>query len=117
MNAEAKDVGHGVMSTDTDSLPTLLATETRPVLVDFWAEWCGPCRALGPIVEALARDYDGKVVVAKVDVDANPELARRFAIRSIPTLIAFVDGAPVETVVGVRAQADYSALLDRLLDG
>lgn len=80
-----------------------------PVLVDFWADWCGPCKMVAPVVEKLAADYDGKVKVAKVDVDTNPQLSGTYGVRSIPTLLIFQQGEPVEQVVGAlpeRALAD-----------
>jgi thioredoxin 1 len=70
------------------------------VLVDFWAEWCGPCRAIAPVIERLAEDYQGRVKVVKLDTDANPATAARFNIRSIPTILLFKDGQPVDGVIG-----------------
>ncbi len=86
-----------------------------PVLVDFWAEWCGPCKVVGPTIEALASDYKGKIKVAKLDIDSSPETAGRFSVRSIPTLMVFKDGAVQETAVGVRPKGQLAELIDQFL--
>ncbi|NNC77155.1 MAG: thioredoxin [Woeseiaceae bacterium] len=92
----------------------LVLKSDQPVLVDFWAEWCGPCRALGPVIESLASEYDGRATIAKVDVDANQQFAGQFGIRSIPTVMLFHKGQVVETFVGVRPKADYADALEKL---
>ncbi len=86
-----------------------------PVLVDFWATWCNPCRMLMPTLDALADDYDGRVVIAKVDVDENPDLASRYGISTIPCLILFRDGQIVEKSVGARPKHLLSAMLEQAL--
>ena len=83
------------------------------VLVDFWAPWCMPCRVVGPIIEDLADQYAGKVKVGKLNVDDNLRIAQNYRVMSIPTVILFKDGEPVEQVIGVRGKADYEARLDK----
>ena len=85
----------------------------QPILVDFWAEWCGPCRRLAPTVDELATDYQGKVVVAKMNVDENPATPMRFSIRGIPTLLLFKGGQIVEQVVGLADKDSLKKLIDK----
>ena len=101
-----------VTVSDGDFAETVLASP-KPVLVDFWATWCGPCRMVAPVLEEIAAEKAGVLTVAKIDVDANPATARDFQVVSIPTLILFKDGKPVKRIVGAKGKA---ALL-RELDG
>lgn len=87
----------------------------KPVLVDFWAQWCGPCRMVAPVVEELAEEYDGRVTFGKVDVDKNAKIASQFGIMSIPTLIIFKDGKPMSNLVGFRPKEHLKQSLDAAL--
>ena len=93
----------------------LVLKSDKPVIVDFWAEWCGPCRVVGPIVEEIGSDFEGKVVVGKVDVDSNPETAMKFGIRNIPTLLFFKDGKVVDKQVGTVPKQVLVKKLEPLL--
>ena len=88
-------------------------TKNGVVLVDFWAEWCGPCRRLAPTVDALASEFDGRATVAKMNVDENPNVPGRYAIRGIPTLLLFKEGQLAETIVGLAPKEDIAKMLER----
>ncbi len=104
-----------VMQFDTKNFETEVLGSDNPVLVDFWAPWCGPCKMIGPVVEELAGDYDGKVKVGKVNVDDNHQLAAQFGIRGIPTVMLFKGGQMVESFVGLQQKDDLASALDKHL--
>ena len=94
---------------------TQVLQSDQPVLVDFWAAWCPPCRALAPVLDAVAQDYQGKAKIVKIDIDAEPEIADRYGIRSIPTLMLFKHGTKVSELVGAHPKETLSRLLDSAL--
>lgn len=100
--------------TDADFENQVLNSK-QPVLVDFWANWCGPCHMIAPIIAELADDFEGRLKVGKLDVDVNPSTPVKFEVRSIPTLILFRDGEALIRVTGVRTKSDLSAQLDYFL--
>ncbi len=109
---DAQHSGTPLTVSDSSFAADVLASNT-PVLVDFWATWCGPCRMVAPVLAEIAAEHAGQLTVAKLDVDANPETARDFDVVSIPTLILFKDGQPVKRIVGAKGKA---ALLKELAE-
>jgi len=100
----------------TDSnFEELVLKSDKPVLVDLWAEWCGRCRMVGPVVDELGRDYEGKAVIAKLDVDNNPTITSQFGIRNIPTILFFKGGSVVDKHVGVAPKSVLAGKLEKLL--
>ena len=98
-----------------DSFANEVLNSELPVLVDFWAEWCGPCKMVSPIVEELSNEYNGKVKVAKLDVDSNPQTATNYGIRGIPTLLMFKDGSAVDQIVGAVPKTQIAERLDKII--
>lgn len=104
-----------IINLTNETFDQTVLKSNKPVVVDFWATWCGPCRVVGPVMEELASDYNGKVQIAKVNVDDQGELAARFKIMSIPTILAFKNGELAEKTVGSRSKEEFSEMIDKLL--
>ncbi len=105
-----------ILHLGTEDFRQAVLESDKPVLVDFWAQWCQPCHMLAPTIEQVAETYGDQITVAKVDIDAAKDLATRYAINSIPTVLVFKDGEVAGRIVGVHQQQDYVAAIDALLD-
>lgn len=109
--------GANTLEFTEDNFDAEVLQSSEPVLVDFWAEWCMPCKALGPTIDELANEYAGKVKVGKLDTDANQSISARFGISAIPTVILFQNGEIKERFVGLRSKKDFAASLDEVAGG
>ncbi len=107
--------GDKVMVITKDNFDEIVNGTDKPVLVDFWASWCGPCRSVAPVIEELAQEYDAKAVVGKVNVDEQNELSGKFRIMSIPTIMLFKGGQAVDKIVGARPKSDFAKMIDKNL--
>lgn len=105
-----------VLTLTVDNFDSEVLNSDKPVLVDFWAAWCGPCRMVSPIIEELASDYAGKIKVGKVNVDEQRPIAERFRIMSIPTIYLFKDGQPVDRIIGARPKSDFERFVQQVLE-
>ena len=102
-----------VLTLTRENFDQEVVNSSNTVLVDFWAPWCGPCRAVGPLIDELAEEYDGKAKIAKLNVDDEGELAAKFKIMSIPTIMIFKNGEVVEKLIGARSKSELSELIDK----
>lgn len=112
---EDDSVGSDVLKVDDSTWDAEVMKASELVMVDFWAVWCGPCQMVAPIIDELAKEYEGKVKVRKLNTDENPEIAGRYQVMSIPTILFFKNGQPVEKLVGARPKRQFKELIDSLL--
>ncbi len=104
-----------VVDVTDDSFQSEILESEVPVIIDFWAEWCAPCRAIAPIVKELAEQYGDRVKITKMDIDANPGTPGQYGVRAIPTVLAFQNGQVVEQLQGARPKADFEKMVEKLL--
>ncbi len=115
MNQENLAVKNAVIHLDDDDFETWVIQSEKPVLVDFWADWCQPCHMMAPAVEALAEEYGDRIRVGKLDVDANPMATHKYGIRGIPALLLFKDGQLVQQIVGVKPKEEIARIIEQHL--
>jgi thioredoxin 1 len=115
MNQESLAVNNAVVHLDDEDFETRVIQSKKTVLVDFWADWCQPCHMMAPTVEALAEEYADRILVAKLDVDANPVTTAKYGIRGIPALLLFKDGQRVQQIVGVKPKEEITRIIENNL--
>ncbi len=108
-------MGENTLTVSDDNFETEVISSDIPVLIDFWASWCGPCKAIAPIVEEIATEYSGKIKVAKLNVDDNPKTPAKFGVRGIPTLIMFKGGEAVDQIVGAIPKSQLDEMVNKVL--
>ena len=108
-------MANGLIELNDATFEEEVNSSEQPILVDFWAEWCGPCKLINPILEDLAAEYDGKLKIAKVDVDECPDITRRYEVMSIPTLVLFHDGVPKKRLIGAKGKGQLAQELAEFL--
>ena len=108
-------MSNNVVSLNEDNFESFLSGD-KPVLVDFWAEWCGPCKMLNPTIEELSNDFADRAIIAKVNIDESPEIAQKYSIRGIPNLLFFSKGAVAEQLIGVSSKEDIASIIEKLIN-
>ena len=109
---KAMEMAEGILTLTDGTFDEQIGSAATPILVDFWAEWCGPCKMIAPVLEDIAKDQVGRVTIAKLNVDDNPEIARRFDVMSIPTLLLFKDGEVAHKMVGAKGKSQLLAEIE-----
>ena len=108
-------MSNNVVLLNDDNFESFLSKD-KPILVDFWAEWCGPCKMLNPIIEELSNDFADTAIIAKVNVDESPGIAQKYSVRSIPSLLFFSKGSVIEQLIGVSSKEDIASIIEKLIN-